>query len=95
VYRSPITDRLSVRLSSQWRASSGGAYGAIKACPCAITVAARAVRHRRWEPLLDLCYEEDSHADVDMNLVLTGRASSSRSRRTAEQTAFDDAGWRV
>ena len=33
------------------------------------------------EPLLDLEYTEDSTADVDLNVVMTGEASSSRCRR--------------
>ena len=35
------------------------------------------------EALLDLCYEEDSHAQVDFNCVMTDRGSSSSSRAPA------------
>jgi ribonuclease PH len=41
--------------------------------------------------LLDLCYEEDSSADVDMNLVMTGSGRFVELQATAEKIAFDDA----
>jgi ribonuclease PH len=41
--------------------------------------------------LLDLCYEEDSSADVDMNLVMTGAGRFVELQATAEKLAFDDA----
>ena len=43
----------------------------------------------RNELLLDLCYEEDSKADVDMNVVLTGRGLIVEVQGTAEKTPFD------
>jgi len=42
------------------------------------------------EPMLDLCYTEDSRADVDMNVVLTGAGRYVELQSTAEQVAFDD-----
>ena len=42
-------------------------------------------------PLLDLSYEEDSRADVDMNLVMTGAGKFVEVQATAEHQAFDDA----
>ena len=42
-------------------------------------------------PMLDLCYEEDSQADVDMNVVMTGAGSFVEVQATAEHDAFDDA----
>jgi ribonuclease PH len=45
----------------------------------------------RGEPLLDLCYEEDSQADVDMNVVMTGAGQFVEVQATAEHTPFDDA----
>ena len=42
-------------------------------------------------PMLDLCYEEDSQADVDMNVVMTGAGRFVEVQATAEHTPFDDA----
>lgn len=42
-------------------------------------------------PVLDLCYEEDSHADVDLNLVMTGSGCFVELQGTAESVAFTDA----
>lgn len=39
-------------------------------------------------PMLDLCYEEDSTADVDMNLVMTGGGDLIEIQGTAEQDPF-------
>jgi ribonuclease PH len=41
-------------------------------------------------PLLDLCYQEDSRADVDMNVVMTGSGRFVEIQATAEQTPFED-----
>jgi ribonuclease PH len=41
--------------------------------------------------MLDLCYEEDSQAEVDMNVVMTGKGKFVEVQATAEKTAFDDA----
>ena len=41
------------------------------------------------EPLLDLCYEEDSAADVDMNVVMTGTGKFVEVQGTAEGEPFD------
>ncbi|WP_278308341.1 ribonuclease PH [Carboxydocella sporoproducens] len=38
--------------------------------------------------LLDLCYEEDSRAQVDMNVVMTGQGLLVEVQGTAEDTAF-------
>ena len=43
------------------------------------------------EPLLDLCYEEDSRADVDMNLVMTGSNRFVEVQASAERQVFDEA----
>jgi ribonuclease PH len=42
-------------------------------------------------PVLDLCYDEDSGAEVDMNLVMTGSGRFVELQATAEKTPFDDA----
>jgi ribonuclease PH len=41
-------------------------------------------------PLLDLAYEEDSRADTDMNVVLTGSGKFVELQATAEHAPFDD-----
>jgi ribonuclease PH len=41
-------------------------------------------------PLLDLCYAEDSRAEVDMNLVLTGSGTIVEIQGTAEGAPFAD-----
>jgi len=40
--------------------------------------------------MLDLAYEEDSRAEVDMNFVLTGAKRIVEIQATAEQHPFDD-----
>jgi ribonuclease PH len=66
-------------------------YGAIKRSPLRDYVAATSVGIVRGAPMLDLCYEEDSQADVDMNVVMTGAGKFVEVQATAEHNAFDDA----
>jgi ribonuclease PH len=66
-------------------------YGAIKRSPLRDYVAATSVGIVRGSPMLDLCYEEDSQADVDMNVVMTGEGKFVEVQATAEHNAFDDA----
>jgi ribonuclease PH len=40
--------------------------------------------------MLDLCYEEDSRAEVDMNVVMTGAGQFVELQATAEKTPFSD-----
>jgi ribonuclease PH len=40
--------------------------------------------------MLDLCYEEDSRADVDMNMVITGSGKLVEVQATAEHNPFND-----
>src|SRR6185369_10527214 len=47
-------------------------FGQIRRLPLRDYVAATSVGLRGGAALLDLCYEEDSAADVDMNVVMTG-----------------------
>jgi ribonuclease PH len=54
-------------------------------------VAAASVGIVRGEPVVDLSYEEDSRAEVDMNVVMTGSGRFVEVQATAEQTPFDDA----
>lgn len=39
-------------------------------------------------PLLDLCYEEDSRAEVDMNLVMTEKGEYIEVQGTGERSPF-------
>ena len=41
------------------------------------------------EPLLDLCYAEDVHADIDMNVVLNLDGHFIEVQGTAERQPFD------
>jgi ribonuclease PH len=65
-------------------------FGALKSMPLKDSVAATSVGLVRGVPLLDLCYEEDSQADVDMNVVMTGAGKFVEVQATAEHSAFDD-----
>jgi ribonuclease PH len=51
-------------------------------------VAAVSVGMIKGTPVLDLCYEEDSKADVDMNLVMTGSGRLIEVQGTAEHAPF-------
>ena len=53
-------------------------------------VAATSVGMVSGEPLLDLNYAEDSAADVDMNVVMTGRGRFVEVQGTAERHPFRD-----
>jgi ribonuclease PH len=53
-------------------------------------VAATSVGLVNGVPVLDLCYEEDSQADVDMNVVMTGAGRFIEVQATAEHSPFDD-----
>ena len=57
--------------------------------PVRDSVSAVSVGVLRNELLLDVCYEEDSRAEVDMNVVLTGRGLIVEIQGTAEKTPFD------
>ena len=52
-------------------------------------VAAVSVGMKNGECLLDLCYEEDSSADVDMNVVMTESGKIIEIQGTAEENPFD------
>jgi ribonuclease PH len=65
-------------------------YKAIPKSPLRDSVAATSVGIVDGVPLLDLSYEEDSRADVDMNLVLTGANRFIEIQATAERIPFDD-----
>jgi ribonuclease PH len=65
-------------------------FGAIRKMPLCDYLAATSVGLVRGEVLLDLCYEEDSQADVDMNLVMTGGGRFVEIQAAAEHALFDD-----
>ena len=58
--------------------------------PLIDSVAATSVGIVGGTPMLDLAYEEDSRADVDMNVVLTGSGKFVELQATAEHVAFGD-----
>ncbi|HYL78048.1 MAG TPA: ribonuclease PH [Bryobacteraceae bacterium] len=66
-------------------------FGALKSLPVRDHVAATSVGVVGGIPVLDLCYDEDSGAEVDMNLVMTGSGRFVELQATAEKTPFDDA----
>jgi ribonuclease PH len=65
--------------------------GTISSVPLKDLVAAVSVGIVDGEVLLDLCYEEDSRADVDMNFVMTAGGKMVELQATAEHQVFDDA----
>jgi ribonuclease PH len=64
-----------------------GAFGEL---PLIDFVAATSVGRLNGQVLLDLAYEEDSKAEVDMNVVKTGRGLFVEVQGTAEKTPFSD-----
>jgi len=62
----------------------------IEVVPVMSNVAAVSVGLVEGEPLLDLNYEEDAQAQVDMNIVMTGEGKFVEIQGTAEQGSFDD-----
>jgi ribonuclease PH len=60
----------------------------ISRLPVSDLVAATSVGIVAGEPLLDLAYEEDSRADVDMNIVQTGGGKFIEVQGTAEADPF-------
>lgn len=64
--------------------------GTLPALPLRDSVAAVSVGIVDGQALLDLCYEEDSRADVDMNLVMTGAGKFIEVQATAEHQVYDD-----
>jgi ribonuclease PH len=65
-------------------------FKVLKSMPVRDYVAATSVGLVAGVPMLDLCYDEDSQADVDMNVVMTGGGRFIEVQATAEHTPFDD-----
>jgi len=63
--------------------------GVLKKSPLLGEVAAVSVGIIEGTPILDLCYIEDSAADVDMNIVCTGAGRFIEIQGTAERAPFD------
>ena len=64
------------------------AAGILKSAPLRDSVAATSVGIVEEEPLLDLNYDEDSRAQVDMNVVMTGGGRFVEIQATAEGRPF-------
>ncbi len=64
--------------------------GTLTVSPLRDYVAATSVGIVDGAALLDLAYEEDSRAEVDMNIVMTGSRKMVEVQGTAEQHPFDD-----
>lgn len=64
--------------------------GTLTVSPLRDYVAATSVGVVDGAVLLDLAYEEDSRAEVDMNIVMTGSRKMVEVQGTAEQHPFDD-----
>ncbi|HET9016332.1 MAG TPA: ribonuclease PH [Thermomicrobiaceae bacterium] len=65
--------------------------GQLKSVPLGAAVAAVSVGVVYGETRLDLEYEEDSHAEVDCNVVMTNRGAYVEVQGTAEEKPFDRA----
>ena len=64
------------------------ATGILRTIPLLDSVAATSVGLVAGDPVLDLCYEEDSRAEVDMNVVMTGAGRFVEVQATAEGRPF-------
>ncbi len=69
--------------------------GKIEKNPLKECIAAISVGIVKGEPVLDLCYEEDSKADVDMNVVMTESGKFVEIQGTAEAAPFSDSELKV
>jgi ribonuclease PH len=67
------------------------ADGKIPESPILDSVAAISVGVVNGKPALDLCYAEDSKAEVDMNVVMTGSGKLVEVQGTAEGEPFTEA----
>jgi ribonuclease PH len=66
-------------------------FKAVKRIPLRDHIAATSVGIVNGVAMLDLCYEEDSAAEVDMNIVMTGSGQFVELQATSEKMPFDDA----
>ena len=65
--------------------------GSISKMPVKTFLAATSVGiHKEHGTILDLCYEEDSTAEVDMNIVMTGKGEYVEIQGTGEEATFSE-----
>lgn len=62
--------------------------GNLPAVPLRTAIAAVSVGITRGEPLMDLCYEEDSQADADFNIAMTAQGEFVEIQGSAERAPF-------
>lgn len=62
--------------------------GLVKDIPVKTSAAAVSVGIVGGEAMLDLCYEEDSRAEVDMNIIMTGEGEIIEIQGTGEERPF-------
>lgn len=62
--------------------------GLLERLPVKDFIAATSVGRQQGELILDLCYEEDSAAEVDMNIVMTGSGHFVEIQGTGEEASF-------
>jgi ribonuclease PH len=67
------------------------AAGTLKSSPLKQMIAATSVGIVDGNILLDLCYEEDSRAEVDMNVVMLANGGLVETQATAEQNSYSRA----
>lgn len=65
--------------------------GSLKSLPVKSYLAAISVGVVRDMPILDLCYQEDSSAKVDMNMVMTDKGEFIEIQGTGEESPFNKA----
>ncbi len=66
------------------------ADGTIAENPISSYVAALSLGIVEGEVMLDLCYQEDSNADVDMNVIMNEKGNFIELQATAEKRSFND-----
>jgi ribonuclease PH len=81
-----ITGAYVALVQAMQRLVEDGTYAAL---PLRCPVAATSVGLVDGRQLLDLCYEEDSRAEVDFNVVMTGEKKFVEVQGTAEHGTFD------
>jgi ribonuclease PH len=81
-----ITGAYVALVQAMQRLVENGTYASL---PLRCPVAATSVGVVDGRALLDLCYEEDSKAEVDFNVVMTGERRFVEVQGTAEHGTFD------
>ena len=80
-----ITGAFVALVEALWRLVEQGAIGKL---PVKDFVAATSVGRVNGELVLDLCFEEDAAAEVDMNVVMTGSGELVEVQGTGEEASF-------